>query len=85
MLSRQCKNRISKASNFVLGVPHVWVITSLETKMKKNGNKNMLHFSHEQNYDHFKEKSIKKNIKTISRKKEAIFNYTLFIAIFNAP
>ena len=30
-------------------------------------------------------KNLKKNIKTISRKKEAIFNYTLIIAIFNAP
>ena len=83
MLSKQRKNRISRATNCVFGVPHVWLITSLESKMKQNGNKNMLHFQHEQNYGHFKEKS-KRALKVFMVKREAFFNYTLSIAIFKS-
>ena len=83
MFSRQCKNRISKANNFVFGMPNVWVNASLENEMKQNGNKNMLHFPHEQNYGHFKEKS-QKILKILIVKREAFFNFTLTIAIFNS-
>ena len=83
MLFRQCKNRISKANNCVFGVPHVWLIASLESKMKQNGNKNTLHFPHEQNYGYFKEKS-KETLNVFMVKREAFFNYTLSIAFFKS-
>ena len=41
----------------------------------------MLHFLHEQNYGHFKEKYKKKPLKKYMVKRDAFFNYTLSIAI----
>ena len=56
LLTRKVLIQKRKVSNFVLGVPHVWVIASLEIKMKQNGNKNMVHFLQDQKYGPFKEK-----------------------------
>ena len=71
-MSRQYKHRISKANNFVFSVPHVWVIASLENKMRENGNKNMLHFPHEQTTV-ISRKNLKKRLKKIYGKKRFLF------------
>lgn len=88
LLSRKFKNCISK---FFFGVSHVWVIVSLEIKMKENGHKNMFHFVHEQNCGCFKEKKPTKNI--YGKKRSLLISqvnlfhflkYTFSIAILNS-